>query len=85
MAGASYLVPYLRCRLQPLLRSRPDISSLEAYVDAIKQPKVPDQIASMEHFLEVSGQSNLRLDALEILVMDYQHENNSEKGGGPGT
>lgn len=60
----------------------PDISSLEAYVDAIKQPKVPDQITSMEHFLEVSGQSNLRLDALEILVMDYQHENNFERAVG---
>jgi len=57
----------------------PDITSLEAYVNAIKQPQIPDQIASMEHFLEVSGQSNLRLDALEILVMDYQQVNNSER------
>jgi len=56
----------------------PDISSLEAYVDAIKQPRVSDQIGSMEHFLQVAGQSTLRLDALEILVMDYQKMNDSE-------
>lgn len=57
----------------------PDISSLEAYVDAIKQPNVADQINSMERFLQVAGQSTLRLDALEILVMDYQKTNNSER------
>jgi len=63
----------------PCVAQSPDITSLEAYVNAIKQPQIPDQIASMEHFLEVSGQSNLRLDALEILVMDYQQVNNSER------
>jgi tetratricopeptide (TPR) repeat protein len=56
-----------------------DISSLEAYVDAIKQPKISDQIGSMEHFLQVSGQSTLRLDALEILVIDYEKMNDSER------
>ena len=56
-----------------------DISSLEAYVDAIKQPRIQDQIGAMEHFLHVSGQSTLRLDALEILVVDYQKMNNPER------
>ncbi len=57
----------------------PDISSLEAYVDAIKQPNTADQVNSMERFLQISGQSTLRLDALEMLVMDYQKMNNSER------
>jgi tetratricopeptide (TPR) repeat protein len=57
----------------------PDISSLEAYVDAIKQPNTADQVNSMERFLQISGQSTLRLDALEVLVMDYQKMNNSER------
>src|SRR3954452_5451895 len=73
-----WVLSFVSLPLAAAVAQSPDISSLEAYVNAIKQPKVADQIVSMEQILEVSGQSNLRLDALEILVMDYQQENNSE-------
>jgi tetratricopeptide (TPR) repeat protein len=77
VASAITVVATLAC--ENAMAQSPDISSLEAYVDAIKQPNTADQVNSMERFLQISGQSTLRLDALEILVMDYQKMNNSER------
>lgn len=46
-------------------------SSISAYADAIKQSTISDRIAAMEKYLTLSGNSRLKVDALEFLVWDH--------------
>ena len=46
-------------------------SSISAYADAIKQSTISDRIAAMDKYLALSGNSRLKVDALEFLVWDH--------------
>ena len=53
-------------------------SSVEAYANAMKQVRVADQIAALEHYLTLSQNSILKQDALEVLIWDYQRMGSTE-------
>jgi tetratricopeptide (TPR) repeat protein len=46
-------------------------SSISAYAEAIKQSTISDRIAAMDKYLTLSGNSRLKVDALEFLVWDH--------------
>jgi tetratricopeptide (TPR) repeat protein len=46
-------------------------NSISAYADAIKQFTISDRITAMEKYLPLSGNSRLKVDALEFLVWDH--------------
>ncbi len=46
-------------------------NAVEAYADAMKQPRIAEQIAGLERYLGVAQNSILRQDALEVLIWDY--------------
>ncbi len=46
-------------------------NAVEAYADAMKQPRIAEQIAGLERYLSVAQNSILRQDALEVLIWDY--------------
>jgi tetratricopeptide (TPR) repeat protein len=45
-------------------------SSLDAYTSAVRQRRIPDRLAQMERFIAKYPSSELRKDALEVLVWD---------------
>ncbi len=45
---------------------------LEAYLAAIKQPRAADHIAALEKFVSTARSTQLKLDALDWLLWDYQ-------------
>jgi tetratricopeptide (TPR) repeat protein len=45
--------------------------AVEAYAEAMKQPRIAEQIAGLERYLSVAQNSILRQDALEVLIWDY--------------
>ncbi len=46
-------------------------TSLEIYANAMKQPRIADQIAELERYLSVADNGILKQDALEVLTWDY--------------
>ncbi|HEY2114884.1 MAG TPA: tetratricopeptide repeat protein [Candidatus Angelobacter sp.] len=46
-------------------------NSISAYADAIKKSTISDRIMAMEKYLALSGNSRLKVDALEFLVWDH--------------
>ncbi len=47
------------------------LTSLEIYANAMKQPRIADQIAGLERYLSVGDNGILKQDALEVLIWDY--------------
>jgi hypothetical protein len=45
-------------------------NSLDAYTSAVRQRRIPDRLAQMERFIAAYPNSELRKDALEVLVWD---------------
>ena len=45
-------------------------TSLDAYTSAVRQRRIPDRLAQMERFVATYPNSELRRDALEVLVWD---------------
>src|SRR4051794_17329584 len=46
-------------------------TSLEIYANAMKQPRVADQITELERYLTVAENGILKQDALEVLTWNY--------------
>jgi hypothetical protein len=59
------------CVLPHAAQAQSAQSSISAYADAIKQSTISDRIAAMEKYLTLSGNSRLKVDALEFLVWDH--------------
>jgi len=55
-------------------------SALEAYTSAMKQSRIVDRIAAMEHFLAMGENGILQEDGLEILAWDYRQTGNQAGG-----
>ena len=53
-------------------------TSLEIYANAMKQPRVADQIPELERYLSVADNGILKQDALEVLTWDYMRMNSVE-------
>jgi tetratricopeptide (TPR) repeat protein len=53
-------------------------TSLEIYANAMKQPRVADQIAELERYLTVAENGILKHDALEVLTWDYMRMSSAE-------
>jgi tetratricopeptide (TPR) repeat protein len=53
-------------------------TSLEIYANAMKQPRVADQIAELERYLTVAENGILKQDALEVLTWDYMRMGSSD-------
>lgn len=53
-------------------------TSLEIYANAMKQPRVADQIAELERYLTVADNGILKQDALEVLTWDYMRMGSSD-------
>ncbi len=56
----------------------PQPTSLEIYANAMKQPRVADQIAELERYLSVADSGILKQDALEVLTWDYMRMSSVE-------
>jgi tetratricopeptide (TPR) repeat protein len=54
-------------------------SSLDVYTSAVRQSRIDNRMAGMEHFLAAYPKSGLREDALEILVWDAMESGLREK------
>ncbi len=63
MAVCSFAVGGVAQNAQP--------TSLEIYANAMKQPRIADQIAELERYLSVADNGILKQDALEVLTWDY--------------
>jgi tetratricopeptide (TPR) repeat protein len=59
------------CVLQSAAQAQSAQNSISAYADAIKQSTISDRITAMEKYLALSGNSRLKVDALEFLVWDH--------------
>jgi tetratricopeptide (TPR) repeat protein len=53
-------------------------TSLEIYANAMKKPRVADQIAELERYLTVAENGILKHDALEVLTWDYMRMSSAE-------
>ncbi len=54
-------------------------NSLDVYTSAVRQSRIVDRVAGMEHFLAAYPTSGLREDALELLVWDSLESGQQEK------
>ena len=76
------LLAIFLCAAAGPARAQATQSSISAYADAIKQSTISDRIAAMEKYLTLSGNSRLKVDALEFLVWDHlrlSHQSRSEQ------
>jgi tetratricopeptide (TPR) repeat protein len=67
LAVCSFAVGGVAQNAQP----SPAPTSLEIYANAMKQPRISDQIAELERYLSVADNGILKQDALEVLTWDY--------------
>ena len=59
------------CALPCAVLAQSAQNSISAYAEAIKQSTISDRIAAMEKYLALSGNSRLKVDALEFLAWDH--------------
>jgi len=61
-----------------VVSQNPPQTSLEIYANAMKQPRVADQIAELERYLSMADSGMLKHDAMEVLTWDYMRMNSVE-------
>ncbi len=81
MSIALFPLPVCAASQNPSQASQPTSpqpTSLEIYANAMKQPRVADQIAELERYLTVAENGILKHDALEVLTWDYMRMSSAE-------
>jgi tetratricopeptide (TPR) repeat protein len=72
------LFPLPACAASQSASQASQPTSLEIYANAMKQPRVADQIAELERYLTVAENGILKHDALEVLTWDYMRMSSAE-------
>jgi tetratricopeptide (TPR) repeat protein len=72
------LFPLPACAASQTTPQAAQPTSLEIYANAMKQPRVADQISELERYLTVAEKGILKHDALEVLTWDYMRMSSAE-------
>jgi tetratricopeptide (TPR) repeat protein len=78
IAMSPALFPLPACAASQSASQASQPTSLEIYANAMKQPRVADQIAELERYLTVAENGILKHDALEVLTWDYMRMSSAE-------